>query len=141
MNHEGMDVNVQDQYGNTALHYAVENWLFRSAEWIAVIVDLLKAGASVDIKNNKDNTPFSVLSEQAVQFINAAVNSPNSIAHFYEMIKPTSNPNVKLVEAISHDGPPSVFSQNRSIYWHTAASRTTSFTPHRSHSKSRAVRK
>lgn len=43
----GASVNIQDQDGNTALHYCVEidNW--------PILELLLKNGASVDIKNNR----------------------------------------------------------------------------------------
>ena len=49
------DVNIQNDEGNTALHYALANQFFS-------IVDLLKDnGAKEDIVNNKGFTPWDCI--------------------------------------------------------------------------------
>lgn len=46
----GMNPNVQDEFGNTALHYAVRNSYFDLAEL------LMKKGANESIQNVKGDT-------------------------------------------------------------------------------------
>ena len=48
-----LDVNSRDAYGNTPLHYAVIQ-----ARSIEPLMMLLRAGASVDIANNANQTPL-----------------------------------------------------------------------------------
>ena len=55
---QGADVNIQNDEGNTALHFAIANQFFS-------IVDVLKAsGAKEDIANNKGFTPWDCIEHE-----------------------------------------------------------------------------
>ncbi|KAF1334165.1 Myosin-like protein, partial [Globisporangium splendens] len=51
-------INVQDNNGNTALHFAAGSW--RRPQCMAMMVSLLTAGADVNIKNKRGLTPIAV---------------------------------------------------------------------------------
>lgn len=53
----GADVNQQDQYGYTALHYA-------DPESPETVIELLAAGARTDIEDHSGRTPMDSLREK-----------------------------------------------------------------------------
>jgi len=54
LNYKGVNVNIQDRFGNTPLYYAV---YFSAQDLISL---LLKHGANPLIKNNEDVTPLDI---------------------------------------------------------------------------------
>ena len=58
-------INRQDRHGNTALHYAVNNWPQK------IVKELLRFGASVSIQNNNHEIPLTRLPNSTIsQFLN-----------------------------------------------------------------------
>lgn len=83
-------VNVQDEHGNTALHYCMEkdNW--------PILEILLKYGASADIKNNRVNKFLYFYISKMVEFFQ------NESHIKIKRVKPQSIPhtNTKTLKAL-----------------------------------------
>ena len=58
----GVDPNTQDNYGNTPLHFAIENC------HVNVVRVLLDHGADPTIRDNKGRTPLDIGSECSEEF-------------------------------------------------------------------------
>ena len=59
----GADINSVDKKGMTALHYAAQNFYHYREEPLNLIKKLLKHGASLEVKNNKGETPIETAQE------------------------------------------------------------------------------
>lgn len=55
---EGIDINLKNEHGDTALHYAS---FFNCKD---IIIELIKAGADINTENNVGNTPLDVARNQ-----------------------------------------------------------------------------
>jgi ankyrin repeat protein len=53
-----MIINVQDNEGNTPLHYAARNFGQRNKQYTTILKLLCKRGAGASIRNNKSETPL-----------------------------------------------------------------------------------
>lgn len=58
-----MNMDVQDEYGWTALHYASREGQLEAVQF------LLKKGANIEIKNNKGETPFDIVKKNFLKFL------------------------------------------------------------------------
>lgn len=68
--HSFIQINVTNYSGDTALHCAVKNENSAAIDdYAAVVVALLQAGASADIKNNEGKTPRDVAKNEAIKKI------------------------------------------------------------------------
>lgn len=72
----GADVNIQNRYGDTALHFAVHH--NRSL----ILTELLKSNANPMIKNNVFKTPIDIAHDQ---------NKENFVQEMETYLKPESN--------------------------------------------------
>nr|WP_232503141.1 ankyrin repeat domain-containing protein [Wolbachia endosymbiont of Cimex lectularius] len=56
-----VDINHQDKGGNTALHHALQGFIRDESKYKNFAESLLGKGAKLDVKNNKNETPFDLL--------------------------------------------------------------------------------
>ncbi|KAI1088940.1 ankyrin repeat-containing domain protein [Rostrohypoxylon terebratum] len=75
---KGENVNIQDDSGQTALHYAVKR------RWPSVVRLLLDYGASPDAKDYRETTPFDILTscyeqKEMVKLLLSKLNPPPSL--------------------------------------------------------------
>ncbi|WP_395462800.1 DnaJ domain-containing protein [Wolbachia endosymbiont of Cantharis cryptica] len=54
-------INCQDKEGNTALHHASKGFIENESKYKGFVESLLSKGAKLDVKNNKNETPFDLL--------------------------------------------------------------------------------
>lgn len=57
---KGINVNSADEYGMTALHYAVQNFYIYRDEPLNLIKKLLDCGANVELADQKGETPYAI---------------------------------------------------------------------------------
>ncbi|HAT8187068.1 TPA: ankyrin repeat domain-containing protein [Legionella pneumophila] len=61
----GADINSSDKKGMTALHYAVQNFYNYRKEPLHLIKKLLECGASLEVRNEKGQTPIETAQEHS----------------------------------------------------------------------------
>lgn len=61
----GADINSTDKKGMTALHYAVQNFYNYRKEPLHLIKKLLECGASLEVRNEKGQTPIETAQEHS----------------------------------------------------------------------------
>jgi hypothetical protein len=61
----GADINSADKKGMTALHYAVQNFYNYRKEPLHLIKKLLECGASLEVRNEKGQTPIETAQEHS----------------------------------------------------------------------------
>ena len=64
---EGIDINLKDKKGNTALHYMVDHMEFNYEEGIKVIKRLLDMGADVNEPDKNGTTPLMEATAKTIQ--------------------------------------------------------------------------
>lgn len=64
---EGIDINLKDKEGNTALHYMVDHMEFNYEEGMKVIKRLLDMGADVNEPDKNGTTPLMEATAKTIQ--------------------------------------------------------------------------
>lgn len=64
---EGIDINLKDKEGNTALHYMVDHMEFNYEEGLKVIKRLLDMGAEVNEPDKNGTTPLMEATAKTIQ--------------------------------------------------------------------------
>ena len=80
---KGADVNAQNNHGNTALH----SLNVQNGEGRDILYFLIDEGASLEIKNNDNETPLDVGVDRKGNAMRVALNTPKRITAFHEAVK------------------------------------------------------